>query len=136
VCRPNGLVAMANWTPTGFAGQMFKTNAKHVAPPPGMPSPALWGDEETVRERLRDGFTDLKMTRRKIIFKFPLSPGEVVEHFRTYFGPTKMAFQTLDENGQTALQHDLEQLWTENNRATDGTTEIESEYLEVIAVRA
>jgi ubiquinone/menaquinone biosynthesis C-methylase UbiE len=135
VCRSRGTIAMANWTPAGFIGQMFKINGKHV-PPPNMPSPVLWGDETAVRERLKDGIADLKMRPRKVTFKFPFSPIEVVEHFREYYGPTQMAFKALDDSGQAALRSDLEKLWTENNRATDGTTEVESEYLEVIAVRA
>src|SRR6185295_15320279 len=78
VCRPRGRIAMANWTPEGFIGQMFKTTGKHVPPPPAMPSPLKWGDEETVRERLRDGVADLKLTRQMCQFKVPLSPAEVV----------------------------------------------------------
>ena len=135
VCRPGGLIAMANWTPEAFTGQMFKTNAKHVPPPPGMPSPILWGTEDKVRERLADGISDLKMIRRKITFTYPFPPAEVVEHFRKYFGPTQKAFESLDANGQAALRIDLEQLWTEHNHATDRTTEVESEYLEVRAIR-
>lgn len=136
VCRPGGLIAMANWTPEAFTGQMFKTNAKHVPPPAGMPSPVLWGSEGTVRERLSDGIADLQMTRRKIEFTYPFGPTEVVEHFRKYFGPTQKAFESLDVGGQDALRNDLVQLWTENNQATDGTTRVESEYLEVKAIRA
>ena len=136
VCKEGGLIAMANWTPEAFTGQMFKLGAKHVPPPPGMPSPVLWGTEDAVRERLADGIADLKMTRRKIMFLYPMSPAEVVEQFRQYFGPTVVAFSKLDPNGQAALRSDLEALWTENNRATDGTTAVESEYLEVRAVRA
>lgn len=135
VCRPGGIIAMANWTPTGFVGQMFKLTGKHV-PPPNMPSPVLWGDETAARERLKDGIADLKLTRRKVTLRFPFSPIKTVEHFRQYYGPTQMAFKALDEGGQSALRHDLEELWTENNQATDGTTEVGSEYLEVIAVRA
>lgn len=134
VCRSGGMIAMANWTPTGFIGQMFKLTGKHV-PPPNMPSPVLWGDETAVQERLKDGIADLKMTRQKVTFKFPFSPIETVEYFRTYYGPTQMAFRSLDDGGQAALRHDLEELWTEGNRAADGTTEVESEYLDVIAVR-
>jgi len=136
VCRPGGLLAMANWTPEAFTGQMFKTNGKHVPPPPEMPSPILWGKEDVVRERLAEGFADLQTTRRKITFTYPFGPTDVVEHFRMYFGPTQKAFESLDTAGQNALRADLEQLWTEHNRATDGTTEVESEYLEVRAIRA
>lgn len=135
VCRPGGLIAMANWTPEAFTGQMFKTNAKHVPPPPGMPSPILWGTEGAVRERFADGISDLQMKRRKITFTYPFGPADVVEHFRKYFGPTQKAFESLDADGQAALRSDLEALWKEHNRATDGTTDVESEYLEVRAVR-
>jgi SAM-dependent methyltransferase len=136
VCRPGGRIVMANWTPTGFAGQMFKMGAKHVPPPPGVPPPVLWGDEETVKTRLNDGISDLKMVRTPIPFKFPFPPEQVVEYFREYFGPTKMAFASLDAHGQAALKKDLADLWEQNNRATDGTTEVESEYLEVTAIRS
>jgi len=134
VCRPKGRIAMGNWTAQGFTGLMFKTNARHV-PPPNVPSPVLWGDEETVRGRFREGIAELHLTRRPITFHFPFSPVEVVEHFRQFYGPTEFAFAALDREGQAALRRDLEQLWSEHNRADNGTTVVESEYLEVIAVR-
>jgi len=136
VVKPGGIIAMGNWTPTGFIGQMFKTTAGHVPPPPGMTSPVLWGKDDVVRERFADGVSEVKTTPRIVKFEFPFSPAEVVEHFRVYYGPTNKAFGALDENGQAALRRDLEQLWTANNKATDGTTSVEAEYLEVIAVRA
>ena len=136
VCRPGGLIAMANWTPTGMAGQMFKIVAAHVPPASGMLAPVLWGDPAIVRERLGEGISKLQTTPRKITFIYPFSPSDVVEHFRNYFGPAQNAFNSLDENGQAALRHDLERLWVGNNQATDGTTRCESEYLEVVAVRS
>ncbi|MBK8303559.1 MAG: class I SAM-dependent methyltransferase [Chloracidobacterium sp.] len=136
VCKPGGVIAMANWTPGAFTGQMFKTNAKHVPPPAGMPSPILWGTEDAVRERLANGVTDLQMTKQKINFTYPFGPVDVVEHFVKYFGPTQKAFESLDAEAQNALRHDLEQLWADNNRAMDGTTQVESEYLEVLAIKA
>jgi SAM-dependent methyltransferase len=136
VCRSGGIIAMANWTPEGFIGQMFKTTGKHVAPPAGMPSPLLWGDEKTVGERLTGGVESIKMIRRMISFDFPVSPEEVVEQFRPYYGPTQKAFDSLDDAGKAALRKDLEQLWRENNSMTDGSTRVESEYLEVVAVRS
>ena len=136
VCKSGGLIAMANWTPEAFTGQMFKAGAKHVPPPPGMPSPVLWGSEDTVRERMSDGISDLQMTRRKITFTYPFGPAEVVEHFRKYFGPTQKQFEMLDEAGQNAMRTDLVALWEGANQATDGTTRVESEYLEVLARKA
>jgi len=135
VCRAGGRIAMANWTPEGFIGQMFKVTGKHVPPPPNMPSPLKWGDEATVRERLRGGITDLQMTRRMCAFKYPFSPVEVVEFFRMYYGPTQRAFGALDSPAQAALRADLEQLWGEHNQATDNSTHVEGEYLEVVASR-
>ena len=136
VCRPGGFIAMANWTPQGFIGQMFKTTGKHVQPPAGMSSPLLWGDEDTVRDRFADGVSSLQLVRRKIDFEFLMSPADVVEHFRLYYGPTQKAFESLDKDGQAALRSDLEELWTAHNRVSDGSTRVESEYLEVKAIRA
>ena len=136
VTRPGGIIAMANWTPAGFIGQMFKTMGAHVTPPAGMPSPLLWGVEENVRQRLGEGISRLESKPQMLKFAFPFSPAEVVEHFRSFYGPTQKAFGTLDESKQAALRKDLEQLWSTHNRATDGTTDVDSEYLEVIATRA
>jgi len=135
VCRPGGRVSMANWTPSSFIGQMFMIIGHHV-PPPAMPSPLLWGDEDTVRDRLRYHFRDLEFTGRKIIMSFPMQPAATVEFFRTWYGPTRRAFAALDEFRQFALRRDLELLWTGRNRATDGTTRIAASYLEVRARRA
>lgn len=136
VCRPGGIIAMANWTPAGFIGQMFKTMGAHVTPPAGMPSPLLWGVEENVRERLGEGISKLESKPQMLKFAFPFSPAEVVEHFRLYYGPTQKAFGTLDDEKQAALRKDLEQLWSTKNTATDGSTSVDAEYLQVIATRA
>ena len=136
VCRPGGFIAMANWTPSGFIGQMFKITSTHVPPPPGMPAPVLWGVEETVRERLGEGISKLDTRLQKVTWVFPFSPAEVVEHFRLYYGPAQKALGSLDEEKGAALRKDLEGLFTSHNEATDGTTRVEAEYLEVVAVRA
>jgi SAM-dependent methyltransferase len=137
VCRSGGSIALASWTPAGFIGQMFKTMASHVPPPPTMPSPIKWGDEATVRERLKDGVSDIRLTPRLIAFTFPFAGPELVEFWRLYYGPTNRAFASLDADPgrQAALRADLERLWTEHNQASDGTTYVESEYLEVVATR-
>jgi SAM-dependent methyltransferase len=135
-CKSGGRIVMVNWTPEGFVGQMFKIIGKHVPPSPLMPSPLLWGKEETVRERLRDGITELQMTRRMYPFRYAFSPAEVVEFYRMNYGPTNRAFAALEGAAQDTLRRDLEELWTRENQATDGSTRYESEYLEVTAVRA
>lgn len=134
VCRAGGRVAMANWTPGGFIGRMFKATAAHV-PPPDIPSPLLWGDEAAVRERLRDGVEELHFKRRTCSLRLPMTAEQTVDYFRDWYGPTLRAFAALDEGGRAALRRDLTRLWSEHNLAADGTTHVESEYLEVIAVR-
>jgi len=135
VCRPGGRIIMGNWTPSGFVGQMFKTMAAHVPPHPGIPSPTLWGDENTVQERLGEYVTDLKLTRKLYPFKYPFGAAKVVEWFREYYGPTNRAFGSLDDAGQAALRHDLEVLWSRHNQSANGILYLESEYLEVQAIR-
>lgn len=136
VCKPEGVIAMANWTPDGFVGKSFQITSKLLPPPSGLPAPVLWGDEPTVRRRFSSGVKSLSLTRQKFWFHYSFSPPKTVEFFRQYFGPTQVAFSRLDEAGQTALAAQLEALWGEHNTATDGTTRVEAEYLEVRAIRA
>jgi SAM-dependent methyltransferase len=135
LCRPGGRIAMGNWTGGGFVGKMFKATGKHVPPPPIMPSPVLWGDESTVVERFGDNVTDLRLERKMYPLEYPFPPSEVVEFFRAYYGPINRAFTALDADGQQALRHDLEALWSENNQSSNGGTRVEAEYLEFFARR-
>jgi 2-polyprenyl-3-methyl-5-hydroxy-6-metoxy-1,4-benzoquinol methylase len=135
VCRPGGRIVMANWTPDGFIGQMFKIVGKHVPPAPGVPSPLLWGNEATVAERLGSQIADLRCTPRTITFNFPFNPAATVESFRSYYGPTLRAFDSLSLEAQQMLRSDLEELWERHNRGQGGTTQVDSTYLEVIAIR-
>jgi ubiquinone/menaquinone biosynthesis C-methylase UbiE len=134
VTRPGGKIAMANWTPQGFVGQMFKTIAKYIAPN-GMPSPVLWGDEATVRERFKEGVLDLKCTLRFYQFEYPFGPETVVQFFRDTYGPMAKAFASLDTEGQEKLTKELVELWSSHNRHPRQGTLVDSEYLEVIAIR-
>ena len=134
VCRPGGVIAMANWTGPGFVGQMFKTIARHIAPS-GMPSPLLWGDEPTVRERFRSGVTRVECSRHLYELSYPFSPSDVVEFFRANYGPMTRAFAAIGEEAQQQLRDELTELWSRHNRATDGTTKVDAEYLQVVAVR-
>ena len=137
VCRPGGRILMVNWTPDGFVGGMFRAISQHVPPPPGVPPAGLWGDEATVRERLKNGVADLKLTRRAYPqWHYPFSVPEVVAFFRQNYGPTQRAFAALGAAGQDALQRDLEANFEVFNRATDGTVTLHGEYLEVDARRA
>lgn len=135
VTRPGGRIAMANWMPDGFIGQMFKIVGKHVPPAPGVPSPLQWGNAATVQERMGDQVTDLHCTPRTITFNFPFSPAATVEYFRTYYGPTLKAFGALSPEAQESLRNELEAHWLQHNRSGNGVTQVDSTYLEVIAVR-
>lgn len=134
VCRPGGMIAMANWTPGGFVGQMFKAISKHIAPS-GMPSPVLWGDESTVRNRLREGIAELQLAYDIYHFDYPFPPDAVVDFYITNYGPMSRAFASLDFNGREELRSDLIRLWSAHNKAVDGTTKVDAEYLEIIATR-
>jgi len=136
VCRPGGVIAMANWTHDGFVGESFAVTARHVPPPPGLAAPLLWGHEPTVRERLGKGTSKITTSRRSIEFDYPFPPDEVVQFFRQYFGPTSSSFARLDSDGQAALARDLEGHWRQNNRANGRRTLVSAEYLEVSATRA
>ena len=134
VCRPGGTIAMANWTPGGFVGKMFKIVAKHIAPS-GMPSPVLWGDEATVRDRLREGVAELKCAVRTYHFEYPFPPDAVVDFFRKNYGPVTRAFESLDSRGQEQLRSELASLWSAHNKSGGNTTQVDAEYLEVVAIR-
>lgn len=125
---------MANWTPEGFIGQMFRAIAKYIAPS-GMPAPVLWGDPSVVRERFRDGFARVKFARHQYRFSYPFPPEAVVAFFRANYGPMSRAFASLNPQGQTRLNDELTRLWSAHNRANRETTEVDGEYLEVIATR-
>src|SRR5215470_8005449 len=111
VCVPGGTIAMGNWTASGFVGQMFKTIAQFIAPA-NMPSPLLWGDEATVRQRLGIGASRLNLSRRMYTFNYPFPPEEVVEIFRLHYGPANLAFESLEPAEQNALRQELELLWS------------------------
>ena len=134
VCRPGGMIAMANWPPGGFVGAMFKTISKYIAPS-GMPAPVLWGDEGTVRDRFRDGISDLKCAKRIHHFDYPFAPDAVVEFYRTNYGPMSRAFASLDVTGREELRRELVELWSAHNNSNNGVTQVDAEYLEVIASR-
>jgi SAM-dependent methyltransferase len=135
VARPGGRIIMGNWTPEGHVGQMFKAIGRHVPPPPNVPSPLLWGDEATCRRRLGSGVKDLKVTRLLYPFEYPFPPPQVVDLFMEYYGPTNRAYASLNDARRRAMHSDLTALWTRNNAATDGTTRVSAEYLEVIGTR-
>ncbi len=134
VCKPGGKIGLANWTPDGFIGNMFRTVGKHVPPPPGIKPPPLWGTEERVRELFGEGISSLHATRRSYAFR-ALSTKHFIESFRTYYGPVHKAFESLDAETREALKSALKELIDYWNISGDETAILPSDYLEVVAVR-
>jgi SAM-dependent methyltransferase len=138
VLRPDGLLAMGNWGPGAFVARMFKIGSTHVPPPPGVLPPILWGDDAIVRQRLAPYFTNIEVKPIPLDFDLPTNAAGAVNFFRTYFGPTKVAFSKLDEAGQNAMFADLEKLWSSENLAPDPAnhTLIKHEYIQITATRS
>jgi SAM-dependent methyltransferase len=135
VCRPGGIIAMANWTRGGFIGQTFAVYGRFIAPA-GMPAPVLWGDESTVRERFGTDVSDVRMTRVMYRFDYSFPPARVVDFFRENYGPANQAFATLPAGQQAALHDDLVGLWAKHNLSHDpNRTVVDAEYLNIVAVR-
>jgi SAM-dependent methyltransferase len=135
VCKPGGRIGMANWVPDGSIGRMLMTTAKHAPPPPGVPSPLAWGTEERLRGLFGDGVSDLRVERKSARQAFR-SADHWLDFFRTYFGPTKVAFERVGPEGEQALASDLRNYLEESNKGGDRALVLEPEYLQVIATRA
>jgi SAM-dependent methyltransferase len=133
VCRRGGKIGLANWTPDGFIGHLFKTIGKHVAPPPGVQSPSRWGVPENLRAWLGSG-ADVGGELKMFTFR-QRSPKDWIELFRTTYGPTLKAFEALDAKGQAALQADIEALIERFNKSGDKTMVTPSEYYEAVIVK-
>jgi SAM-dependent methyltransferase len=133
VCRPGGRIGLANWTPAGFVGQMFKVIGGHVPPPAGVRSPLEWGTEARLKELLA-GAERIDAQSRTFVIRYR-SAEHWLDTFRTYYGPIFKAFAALDDNAGRQLERDLLDLAIANNTATDGTLRLPSEYLEVVATR-
>jgi len=134
VCKPAGRIVTGNWTAGGHIGQMFKVIGQFAPPPANFPSPLLWGDEAACRTRFGAAVVDLKVTRYFYPFVYPFGPSRVVDFFFDYYGPTNRAYASLTDTRE-ALHVALTALWARNNLAIDGTTHVESEYIEVAATR-
>lgn len=132
VCRPGGRIGLANWTPEGFIGQVFKTIGRHVPPPAGLQSPAKWGDAGWLRETFGTA-GDVTINERSFAFRYR-SPAEFLDAFRTYYGPIHKAFLALDQQGQKALERDLLETVARFDRGAGGM-KVPSAYAEVIVVK-
>ncbi len=134
VCVPGGRIGLANWTPESFIGQVFKTIGKHVTPPAGVISPALWGTKARVEALFDGNARKIVTTSRSFTFRYR-SPAHFMEVFRTYYGPMNKAFSALEGERQAALLGDLMTLIESRNRSGDATLVLPSEYLEVVVDR-
>jgi ubiquinone/menaquinone biosynthesis C-methylase UbiE len=134
VCKRGGKIGLANWTPEGFIGQVFKTIGKHVPPPPGAKSPALWGTRTRMIELFEPHASSIKSAHRHFAFRYH-SPEHWLEIFKTYYGPLLKTFAALAPPAQSALKRDLMSLIGQFNRSGDGSMVVPSEYLEVVITR-
>ncbi|MEX2201664.1 MAG: methyltransferase domain-containing protein [Dongiaceae bacterium] len=134
VCKSGGRIGLANWTPEGFIGQLFKTIGKHLPPPAGVKSPALWGTKARLDEMFGNGAASIEATPRDFVFRYK-SAQHWLDIFRTWYGPTLKAFGALDAAGQAALQADLIALVGRFNRSGDATMVVPSEYLEIVVTK-
>ncbi len=134
VCRSGGRIGLANWTPTGFVGQMFKIVGGHVPPPAGVPSPLAWGTEERLGELLGGG-AKVEVHRRHFVFRYR-SATHFFETFRDYYGPVVKAWAALDDAGRESFRSQLVALADQHDRGPSGSLAVPSEYLEVVATRS
>jgi len=134
VCRRGGKIGLANWTPEGFIGQLFKTIGKHMPPPAGVKSPALWGTRARIGEMFEPHATSIISMPRNFVFRYR-SPEHWLEIFKTYYGPLLKTFAALEPPAQAALKSDLKALIAQFNRSGDGSMVVPSEYLEIVITR-
>jgi ubiquinone/menaquinone biosynthesis C-methylase UbiE len=134
VCRSGGKIGLANWTPEGFIGQLFKTIGRYLPPPAGARSPALWGTRARIAELFEPHASDIKLAQRSFAFRYR-SADHWLEVFRTYYGPLLKAFAALDASAQAALEREIKTLIAQLNRSGDGAMVVPSEYLEIVITR-
>jgi ubiquinone/menaquinone biosynthesis C-methylase UbiE len=134
VCKHGGKIGLANWTPEGFIGQLFKTIGHHLPPPSGARSPAVWGMRSRIAEMFEPHASSLTTAQRNFVFRYR-SAEHWLDVFRTFYGPVLKAFAALDAAKQQALERDLLALVAQFNRSNDGSMVVASEYLEIVIVR-
>ena len=135
VCRPGGRIGLANWTPDGFIGQLFKTLGGHVAPAAGVKSPALWGNEAWIDETFASKSRSIMLQKKAFVFRYH-SAEHFLQFFRTYYGPVHKAFLSLEAGAQELLTADIHKLIARMNTATNGSMRVPSDYLAIIITKA
>ena len=134
VCRPGGRIGLANWTPEGFIGQLFKVLGAHLPPPVGLLPPSRWGVEAHLQDLFGERAAAIATTRRMFNFRYR-SAAHFIDVFRTWYGPVHKAFAALPADGASALERDLTALLDRLNVADAGSLVVPSEYLEVVVTR-
>jgi ubiquinone/menaquinone biosynthesis C-methylase UbiE len=134
VCRSLGQIGLANWTPDGFIGQVFKTLGKYLPPPAGAKSPALWGTRARLDEMFGPAAVSIEAEPRNFNFRYR-SAEHFLDVFKTFYGPMHKAFAALNPEKQKDLENDLVSLIARMNKATDGAMVVPSEYLEVVIIK-
>jgi ubiquinone/menaquinone biosynthesis C-methylase UbiE len=134
VCKSGGQIGLANWTPEGFVGHLFKTIGKYLPPPAGARSPALWGTPARIQEMFGRASASIQAEPRNFMLRYR-SAEHWLSTFKSYYGPVLKAFAALDDARQQGLKKDLLDLIASKNRADDGTMVVPGEYLEVVITK-
>jgi hypothetical protein len=134
VCRPGGRIGLANWTPSGFIGQLLRTVGRHVPPPANLTPPTRWGTEDHLDALFARSVAGYRMTSRDFVFRYR-SPAHFVDVFRSWYGPVHKAFASLTDNKQAELERDIVELIAIFNQSFDSTVVIPAEYVEVVISR-
>ncbi len=134
VCRPGGKIGLANWTPEGFVGQLFRTIGRHVPPPAGVKSPALWGTREHIADLFDGHAASIRVENREFVFRYR-SPEHMIEVFRSYYGPILKSFSALESEARDALARDMTALIGRFDRSAAADLVVPSEYIEVVVTR-
>jgi ubiquinone/menaquinone biosynthesis C-methylase UbiE len=134
VVRSGGRIAMANWTPEGFIGQLFKVIGRHLPPPAGLASPALWGTEPHIVQLFGREAADIRCERKMFNFRYG-SPAHWVQIFRDFYGPTHKAFAALPAEDQARLDADLLEMLERLNVGGRRSLVVPGEYLETVIVK-
>ena len=135
VCRPGGRIGLANWTPEGFVGQMFKALGRHLPPPTGVQPPSRWGVVSHLETLFGASAASIQATPLMFNFRYR-SAAHFIDVFRTWYGPVHKAFTALPPERAAALEKDLTELLNRMNRAGDGALVVPSEYLEIVITRS
>ncbi len=134
VARSGGRIGLANWTPDGFIGQLFRIVGAYLPPPAGLKSPALWGTEPHIVELFGAQATAIRTERKHFNFRYR-SAAHWIQVFRDFYGPVHKAFAALDHARQRSLEADIVGLLQRLNVDGGRSLVVPGEYLEVVITR-